>query len=62
MIVSFSRCNNNEYEKSLLPAFDKRIEITDEVDNREKILHMKMYNQPFKRKVKKMVDSIYGES
>jgi hypothetical protein len=26
------------------------------------VLHMKMYNQPFKRKVKKMVDSIYGES
>jgi hypothetical protein len=51
VLVSFSRCNNNEYEKSLLPAFDKRIEITDEVDNSKRIVHMKMYNQPFKRRV-----------
>jgi hypothetical protein len=51
VLVSFSRCNNNEYEKSLLPAFDNRIEITDEVDNSKRILHMKMYNQPFKSKV-----------
>jgi hypothetical protein len=38
VLVSFARCTNNEYEKSLLPAFDKRIEITDDVDN-NRILH-----------------------
>jgi DNA-directed RNA polymerase subunit RPC12/RpoP len=43
VIVSFSHCNN-EYEKSLLPVFDKRIEITNDVDN-IKILRMKVYNK-----------------
>lgn len=46
VIVSFSHCNH-EYEKSLIPIFDKRIEITDDVDN-IRILRMKVYN---KRKV-----------
>jgi hypothetical protein len=49
VLVSFARCTNNEYEKSLLPAFDKRIEITD-VDN-NRILQIHVYNQPCKRKV-----------
>jgi hypothetical protein len=48
VIVSFARCNN-EYEKSLLPVFDKCIEITNDVDN-IRILRMKVYNRTFKRK------------
>jgi hypothetical protein len=43
MVVSFSHCNN-EYEKSLLPIFDKRIEITNNVDN-NRILRMKVYSK-----------------
>jgi hypothetical protein len=43
VIVSFSHCNN-KYEKSLLPGFDKRIEITNDVDN-IRILRMKVYNK-----------------
>jgi DNA-directed RNA polymerase subunit RPC12/RpoP len=43
VIVSFSHCNN-EYEKSLLPVFDKCIEITNDVDN-IRILRMKVYNK-----------------
>jgi hypothetical protein len=50
VLVSFARCTNNEYEKSLLPAFDKHIEITDNVDN-SRILQIHVYNQPCKRKV-----------
>jgi phage FluMu protein Com len=46
VVVSFSHCNN-EYEKSLLPVFDKRIEITNDVDN-IRMLQLKVYN---KRKV-----------
>ena len=41
VIVSFSHCNH-EYEKSLLPVFDKRIEITNDVDN-FRMLQLKMY-------------------
>jgi Rad51 len=48
VIVSFAH-RNNEYEKSLLPVFDKRIEITNDVDNRS-LLRMKVYNQSFKGK------------
>jgi hypothetical protein len=48
VIVSLVRCNN-EYEKSLIPVFDKRIEITDVIDG-GKILQTKLYDQPFKRK------------
>ena len=36
VVASFARCNN-EYEKSLLPVFDKRIEITNDVDNVQNI-------------------------
>jgi hypothetical protein len=43
VVVSFARCNN-EYEKSLLPVFDKRIEITNDVDN-IRILRIKVYNK-----------------
>jgi hypothetical protein len=50
VLVSFAQCNNNEYEKSLLLAFDKRIEITDNVDN-SRILQINVYNQLCKRKV-----------
>jgi len=48
VIVSFADCNN-EYEKSLLPVFDKRIEITNDVDN-SSLLWVKVYNRTFKRK------------
>jgi predicted RNA-binding Zn-ribbon protein involved in translation (DUF1610 family) len=50
VLVSFHHSTNNEHEKSLHPAFDKRIEIMDDVDN-SRILQMNVYNQPFKRKV-----------
>jgi DNA-directed RNA polymerase subunit RPC12/RpoP len=43
VIVSFSSCNN-EYEKSLIPVFDKRIEITNEVDD-FRLLQLKVYNK-----------------
>jgi hypothetical protein len=46
VIVSFSHCNQ-EYEKSLLPVFDKRIEITNDVDN-SKLFRMILYNQSFR--------------
>ena len=48
VIVSFSHCNH-EFEKSLLPIFDMRIEITDDVDNGS-LLWVKVYNHIFKRK------------
>jgi hypothetical protein len=48
VIVSFSHCNN-EYEKSLLPVFDKFIEITNDVDN-SSVSWVKVYNRTFKRK------------
>ena len=48
VLVSFAHCNN-EYEKSLLPVFDKRIEITNDVDN-SSVLWVKVYNRTFKRK------------
>jgi ribosomal protein S27E len=43
VVVSFAHCNN-EYEKSLLPVFDKRIEITNEVDD-FMMLQLKVYNK-----------------
>jgi hypothetical protein len=49
VVVSFARCNS-EYEKSLLPIFDKRIEITEDVDNSE-LLQMNLFYRPFKSKV-----------
>jgi DNA-directed RNA polymerase subunit RPC12/RpoP len=42
VVVSFARCNN-EYEKSLFPAFDKRIEITNDAYNTRMLL--KVYNK-----------------
>jgi hypothetical protein len=47
VVVSFSHCNS-EYETSLLPFFDKRIEITNDVDNNSLLLEV--YNRIFKRK------------
>ena len=44
VIVSFSRNCNLEYEKSLLPVFDKHIKITNDVDN-FRMLHLKMYSK-----------------
>jgi hypothetical protein len=43
VIVSFAHCNE-EYEKSLLPVFDKRIEITNDVDD-FRMLRLKVYNK-----------------
>jgi hypothetical protein len=43
VVVSFVHCNN-EYEKSLLPIFDKRIEITNDVDD-FRMLQLKLYNK-----------------
>ena len=48
VIVSFAH-HYNEYEKSLLPVFDKCIEITNDVDN-SSVLWVKVYNHTFKRK------------
>jgi DNA-directed RNA polymerase subunit RPC12/RpoP len=48
VIVSFARCNN-EYEKSLLPIFDKRLEITNDVDN-SSLFQIRLYNQSFRSK------------
>ena len=42
VVVSFARCNN-EYEKSLFPVFDKRIEITNDAYNTRMLL--KVYNK-----------------
>jgi DNA-directed RNA polymerase subunit RPC12/RpoP len=50
VLVSFDHSTNNEYERSLLPVFDKRIEITDDVDN-NRILQINVNNQLCKRKV-----------
>ena len=50
VLVSFARNSNNDYEKSLLPAFDKHIEIRDNVDN-SRILQINVYNQLCKREV-----------
>jgi hypothetical protein len=43
VIVSFAHCNE-EYEKSLLPVFDKRIEIANDVDD-FRTLRLKVYNK-----------------
>jgi hypothetical protein len=43
VIVSFAHCNN-EYEKSLLPSYDKRIEMTNDVDD-FRMLQLKVYNK-----------------
>jgi hypothetical protein len=43
VVVSIAHCNN-EYEKSLLPVFDRRIEITNDVDN-SSVLWVKVYNR-----------------
>jgi hypothetical protein len=43
VVVSFAHCNN-EYEKSLLPVFDKRIEMTNDVDD-FRMLQLKVYNK-----------------
>ena len=43
VIVSFAHCNN-EYEKSLLPVFDKRIEMTNDIDD-FRVLQLKVYNK-----------------
>ena len=48
VIVSFSHCNH-EFEKSLLPIIDMRIEITDDVDNGS-LLWVKVYNHISKEK------------
>jgi len=43
VIVSFAHCNE-EYEKSLLPVFDKHIEIANDVDD-FRMLRLKVYNK-----------------
>jgi hypothetical protein len=43
VVVSFDHCNK-EYEKSLLPVFDKRIEITNDVDD-FRMLQLKVYDK-----------------
>ena len=43
VVASLARCNN-EYEKSLLPVFDKCIEIANDVGD-FRILRMKVYNK-----------------
>jgi DNA-directed RNA polymerase subunit RPC12/RpoP len=48
VIVSFSH-SKNEYEKSLLPVFDKRIEITNDIGNGS-VLQTNVYNRTFKGK------------
>jgi hypothetical protein len=48
VLISFAHCNN-EFEKSLLPVFDKRKEITNDVDN-SRLLRMMLYNQSFRSK------------
>jgi DNA-directed RNA polymerase subunit RPC12/RpoP len=48
VLVSFPHCDN-EFRKFLLPVFDKRIEITNDVDN-SSLLRVKVYNRTFKRK------------
>ena len=47
VIVSFADCNC-EYEKPLMSVFEKRIEITDDIDD-GKLLQTKLYDRPFKR-------------
>ena len=42
-IMSFAHCTE-EYEKSLLPVFDKRIEIANDVDD-FRMLRLKVYNK-----------------
>ena len=49
MIVSFADCNG-EYEMPLITVFEKRIEITDDIDD-GKLLQTKLYDRPFKRNV-----------
>jgi DNA-directed RNA polymerase subunit RPC12/RpoP len=60
VVVSFSHCNN-EYEKSLLPIFDKRIEITNVVDN-SRLLWLKVYNRTFKGKEKSSCAALRKET
>ena len=43
VVVSFAHCDH-EYEKSLLPVFDKRIKITNDVDN-FRMLQLKVYSK-----------------
>ena len=43
VVISFAHCNN-EFEKSLLSVFDKRIEITNDVDDL-RMLQLKVYNK-----------------
>ncbi|CAN5518755.1 hypothetical protein BH18THE2_BH18THE2_15260 [soil metagenome] len=49
VIVSFADCNG-EYEMPLMSVFEKRIEITDDIDD-GKLLQTKLYDRPFKRNV-----------
>ncbi len=49
VMVSFADCNG-EYEKSLMSVFEKRIEITDDIDD-GKLLQTKLYDRPYKRNV-----------
>jgi hypothetical protein len=44
VLVSFAHCNNNEYEKSLLPVFDRRIEIKNDVED-VSMLQLEVYNK-----------------
>jgi hypothetical protein len=60
VVVSFARCNN-EYEKSLLPVFDKRIEITNDLGN-ERILQLNVYNRTFKGKEESSCASLRKET
>jgi hypothetical protein len=47
VIVSFADCNG-EYKMPLMSVFEKRIEITDDIDD-GKLLQTKLYDLPFKR-------------
>jgi hypothetical protein len=47
VIVSFADYNG-KYEKPLMSVFEKRIEITDDIDD-GKLLQTKLYDRPFKR-------------
>ena len=49
VIVSFVHCNV-EYNHALLPVFNKRIEITEDIDN-HRLLQTNVYNRSFNRKV-----------
>ena len=49
VIVSFVHCNV-EYNHAFLPVFNKRIEITEDIDN-HRLLQTNVYNRSFNRKV-----------